>query len=147
MVGVVIRHLIFLGGPKGDHNFDNHPYVYMYMYTFLYLSYIKRRVSCVLAGLLCNMCLHVYIYTYIYMYIYICTYIYIHEYILIYIRIVIKSSGAVSCKLIAVSGHPQAPSSPGWISASCCERIYAMSSTSASPRRRRCSLANCLLGT
>ena len=31
-VPIIIRPRIFRGYPKRDHNFDNHPYIYIYVY-------------------------------------------------------------------------------------------------------------------
>ena len=29
----------YLGYPKGDPNFDNHPYIYIYIYIYIYLCF------------------------------------------------------------------------------------------------------------
>ena len=42
----IIRHLVFnLGDPKGNHNFDNHPYVYIYIYEIYTQPTMKHDVG------------------------------------------------------------------------------------------------------
>ena len=80
----------YLGNPKGDHIFDNHPYAY-YAYTYprgVFCMDACLHASLPLSASICSYTQRApHIYIYIYMYTYIILYIYMHTSAHIYVHI------------------------------------------------------------